>query len=729
MAAVKKSDSKVVSYPGDPEMTPAIVEELGLSVSDQEKLERELGRKPSFSELSIAATLWSERCAYRTARSQVRRLPSSGTHVVHGPGENAGVLDIGDGQVVVVRLESRALTSNPQESAAQAVSSVLGDVLAMGGTPVALLDGLRIEKPDSGRSSKVLREAVAGVSELARSSDLPTIGGFAEIETGVGHDLSLLAIGVARRDAVFQGSASGLGSKIIYVGAETFSSLDGDMQKKLGSALQRVLASGSVEGCEDIDAGGLSAAAVDMAARAGTGVELDLDLVPRTDTDAPPARVLTCESPQRFLVIAKRGREESVLALLTQLGIPSATIGTVTNTQRFVCKATSRADGAVKQMVVADMSIPSLTADAPRNERAPKADTRPARKLDAPNQNDIDVERELVRIVGSAAGGGREWIHKQLAAKRDASLLGPGHADAAVITVSAAEGDTSIPKHLAITLDASTRLMEIDARAGAMLLVAECARNIACTGAEPLGLLDAIVLSEHESSNAAHQLSECIEGLREASIALKVPVVGGHVRIAHEGPKVALAVGMIGQLRSPEDKLGIAFRRQADMIALLGSPGTGNLEGSLWLSSHGGSPGTRPLSIDLGAEVKLQRAVVELARERMLSSAHDVSDGGLGLAVAECCVAGKIGCSIELPTAPDVSALAMLLHEEPSRVIVSFPPEHRERVQQRAENLGVPFVLLGFVGGDTMEIEETLDVPVQVLADCHARALDDLTQR
>jgi phosphoribosylformylglycinamidine synthase len=632
------------------------------------------------------------------------------------------VLDIGDGQTVVLRLEARGLDESPREAAARTAAGVVADVLAMGATPLAVLDGLRLDRPESGRSH-VLRDAVSGISEVTRAMSLPALGGCAEIGPDQPGEVALLSIGTAPRDALSSGRASGLGSKVLYVGAKCFEPMDPAIAPRLAQALQRALASGAVEGCEDIDVGGIAAAALDMAARAQTGIDLDVDLVPSADADASHAQILTYEAPLRFLVVAKRGREDAVLNTFEQAGVPAVTIGVVTNTQRFVCKAIARGEGQGKPSVVADLSVSALTSDAPRNERAPEPSARDASAVDLPHEGSVDLERELLRLLGSAAGGGRDWIQKQLGVKRD----GQGPSDAAFIAIPSGD-DKSPEKHLAVSLDSNSRTMELDARAGAALLVAECARNLACSGAEPMGLLDALLLSAPETGQAAHLLSEAVEGLREASIALKVPVVGGHVRTLPGTPRIAATIGVVGQLRSADDRLSIGFKRQADMIALLGSVGQGNMSGSLWLKSRGAS-GTKPLSIDLGAEVKLQRVVLELARERLLSSAHDVSDGGLGLCVAECCVAGRIGCSIELPSLTSTSRLAMMFHEEPSRVIVSFPPEHRERVQQHAEGLGVPFCLLGFVGGDTMEIEDILDTPVPVLADCHARALDDLTDR
>jgi phosphoribosylformylglycinamidine synthase len=259
------------------------------------------------------------------------------------------------------------------------------------------------------------------------------------------------------------------------------------------------------------------------------------------------------------------------------------------------------------------------------------------------------------------------------------------------------------------------------------MAVAEGARNLVCVGAEPLGLAHGLSFADPDQPHSAWQLSEAVDGVHDASLALKLPVLAGAVSFGSADAPATPTIAVFGVLRDASDRIGIGFGRQADMVALLGAQGRGNISGSEMAGSRGLSTGVSP-TLDLAAEVKLQRAVLELAREKLLSSAHDVSDGGLGVALGECCIAGRIGCSIELPAIAGASTLQALFHEEPSRVLVSFPPEHRAKVQERCNTLGVPFVLLGFVGGDTLEIEDVVDVPVQVLTESHLRALDRLVE-
>ncbi len=747
-ANAKKSDSKVLPVQGDPEVTPAIARELGLAEVEFERLVRELGKKPSHAELCVAACLWSERSAQKSSRVHLKRLPTSGPHVSEGPGENAGALDLGDSASVVIKLELQPIASQaPGEAAARSVSAAVREVLAMGARPVAVLNALRFGGQDAARTRELVRGVVSGLSSYGGRLGIPTVGGDTQIDARVDAETMVgsFAVGVARTDRLVPGRAAGLGNKVVLIGAKTSQqgSADAALTVQLIEACLSLFNSGNVEGAEDIDAGGLAVAAVEMAARAGTGLELDLDAVPRAESGLRAGDVLCAESPERMLIVAKKGREEAVLRACRDLGVEASVVGTVTNTQRFSCKATAGFDPATegaaasgKQALIVDLPIPLLTTDAPRYERTMKAAEPDTSLPELPTGRALDVERELLRLVGSPRAGSREWIYKQLEqGAKTTTLVRPGQGDAAVLRVTIDNGsgndEQTIEKHLAISIDGSIRHTELDPRQGAAMLVAECARNVVCSGAEPLGIVHALSLSDAEDPETMWRVSQLVDGIRDACVALKLPVVGGDVSVSIASPGAAPGrpsatptIAVVGVLRDANERLQLGFSRQADMIALLGAKGTGNLAGSDWLVSRTNKISGTPLQIDLGAEVKLQRALLELARDRMLSSAHDVSDGGLAVCLAESCIAGRIGCSVELPGDAALPALARLFHEEPSRAIVSFKPEQREKVQQRCEALGVPFALLGFVGGDTLEIEEVMDVPVHVLADTHARALE-----
>jgi phosphoribosylformylglycinamidine synthase len=436
-----------------------------------------------------------------------------------------------------------------------------------------------------------------------------------------------------------------------------------------------------------------------------------------------PYEALCAGGAEQMLLVVRKGREENVIKALGQFDIEARIVGRVTNTERLVCKAGS--DGKQASVIV-DLPVSLLTRDAPAYERPLKPAVVDAQLPEVTLKRNEDAESELVRLLGSSNVGSREWLLKKLeqsARSATPSKSGPG--DAAVIAL--VNEDDNSERLFAVSIDGNARCAALDPRQGAAMAVAEGARNLVCVGAEPLGLAHGLSFADPDQPHSAWQLSEAVDGVHDASLALKLPVLAGAVSFGAVDAPGTPTIAVFGVLRDAGDRLGIGFGRQADMVALLGAQGRGNISGSELAGSRGLSTGVSP-TLDLAAEVKLQRAVLELAREKLLSSAHDISDGGLGVALAESCIAGRIGCSIELPAIAGASTLQALFHEEPSRVLVSFPPEHRAKVQDRCNTLGVPFELLGFVGGDTLEIEDVVDVPVQVLTESHVRALDRLVE-
>ncbi|HEY6880967.1 MAG TPA: AIR synthase-related protein, partial [Polyangiales bacterium] len=527
--------------------------------------------------------------------------------------------------------------------------------------------------------------------------------------------VQLIALGVVRTDAAIESRATGLGNTVVCVGTPADQPSDALALKRLTDACLAAFRTGSVEGAHAVAAAGVAGAGLRLAESGSTGLELDLDAI----ASAPPHELLAQSGGQRMLLIVKKGREDSVLELFRGHELDARVLGRVTNTERLVCKASI--DG--KQAVVLDLPVALLTRDAPSYERPAKAVQVDRTAPQITLKRNEDAETELVRLLGSANVGSRDWLLKQLDnGKRDKGPIG----DAVVLRA----GEEGAEKHVVVAVDGNARYLELDPRQGAAMAVAECARNLVCVGAAPVGLAHALTLGESEQPEAMFRLSNAVDGVRDACLALKLPVIASTVTLDESAVHDTPVIAVVGQLRAAEDRIGMGFGRQADNVALLGGQGSGNLAGSEFVAARERELRGEALSLDLGAEVKLQRAVLELARERLLSSAHDVSEGGLGVALAESCIAGRIGCSVELPAASETtggtSVLQQLFNEEPSRVVVSFPPEQRAKVQERCTALGVPFQFLGFVGGDTLEIEDVCDVPVQVLAESHSRALERL---
>jgi phosphoribosylformylglycinamidine (FGAM) synthase-like enzyme len=734
MASPKKPESKVVPFGGDPEVNSALAQSLGLSEAELSRASKELGRAPSFAELTVLASLWSERESQKSARVHTRRLPTSGTHVVRGLDDSAGAVDLGDGYCAVFTLESRDI-GDAATAATFTLGGAIRDVLATGARPIAALDAMRFGAPDAASTSEELKATVTQLAAYNKEAAVPLVGGDLQFDARYEHAvIKALSVGVARTEALLEGRTAGFGNTILCAGSRTGGEdpSDAQVQRRLTEACLEAYRTGAIDGARAVGAAGIAGAAARLASKGETGIELDLDLFPRKIKGLTPAGVLSAASTERMLLVIKKGREDAALEVFRRHELEASIVGRVTNTGRMIIKATPDHDPFVakapegKQVLLGDLPVSLLLQDAPSYERPSKAGevdrTVPTVQL----KRNEDAESELVRLLGSVNVGSREWISKRLEAGSKAAA-GQPRSDAAVVRVAVGEQD-AIEKLLALSVDGNGRYAALDPRQGAAMAVAEAARNVVCTGAEPLGLAHSLTFGDPEQPETVWRISETIDGIREACLALKLPVVSGEIGFGPSNSPVTPFVAIVGQLRDAADRVSIGFGRQADMVALLGHPGRGNLAGSELCASRANGEVKGPaLHLDLAAEVKLQRAVLELARERLLSSAHDVSDGGLGVCLAECCIAGRIGCSVELPAVDAPDTLAALFHEEPSRVIVSFPPEQRSKVQERCDNLGVPFVLLGFVGGDTLEIEDVLDVPVQVLAESHTRALARVT--
>ncbi|HEX5661453.1 MAG TPA: AIR synthase-related protein, partial [Polyangiales bacterium] len=712
MAVAKKQETKVVPFPGDPEVTAESARTLGLSEAELARAHKELGRALTRAELGVLATMWSEPESQKVARAHTRRLPTTGPHVFKGLSDAAGALELGDGFCVVVGL-GRAQIGADLENTAASASDALRDVIALGARPLALLDAVRLGASDDAETAPSLRRFAGSLGEYARSAGVPVVSGDLKFDRRHGAQplVQLIALGVVRQDAAIESRATGLGNTVVCVGTPASDAL---ALKRLTDGCLAAYRSGSVEGAHAVAASGVAGAGLRLAESGSTGLELDLDSIGA----GSPHELLAQSTGQRLLLIVKKGREDSVVELFRGHELEAKVIGRVTNTERLVCKASI--DG--KQAVVLDLPVALLTRDAPSYERPAKAvqidQTAPQITL----KRNEDAETELVRLLGSANVGSRDWLLKKLDGGKSKGPIG----DAVVLRA----GEDGAEKLVVVAVDGNARYLELDPRQGAAMAVAECARNLVCVGAEPVGLAHALTLGESEQPEAMFRLSNAVDGVREACLALKLPVIASSVTLEASAVPNTPVIAVVGHLRAAEDRIGMGFGRQADNIALLGGQGSGNLAGSEFVAAREKELRGAPLALDLAAEVKLQRAVLELAREHLLSSAHDVSEGGLGIALAESCIAGRIGCSVELPKpgesagGPDV--LHQLFNEEPSRVVVSFPPEQRQKVQDRCSALGVPFEFLGFVGGDALEIEEVCDVPVQVLEESHSRALERL---
>ncbi len=768
-----------VGFPDDPVVDDALVSEHKLSFEEYARILEVLGRVPTYPELGVMSVMWSEHCSYKSSRTHLGRLYTEGAHVIQGPGENAGIVDIGDGFAAVFKMESHNHPSyiEPYQGAATGVGGIIRDVFTMGARPIASLNALRFGRPDHPRTQELLRGVVAGIGGYGNCIGVPTVGG--ELFFDAAYDGNILVnaftCGVAPTDGIFYGRASGVGNPVIYVGAKTgrdgihgatmasdeFSEEgpsqrptvqvgDPFMEKLLVEACLEIFAEDILIGIQDMGAAGLTSSSVEMAGRSESGLELDLDKVPRRARGLLPYEMLLSESQERMLLVAKPGKIERVWEICEKWGLDVAIVGEVTDTRRWVIKATPGYDPLADDtcepnpVVVCDLPVDLLTDAAPKYDRPQGEDESLASRLafdPSSLPTPSDWGQELLALVGSPNIGSREWVWRQYDhIVRGGTRVRPG-SDAAVVRVPCERDGKRVDKLLAFASDCPSRICELDPYAGGVMAVAEVCRNIVCSGARPLGLTDCLNYGSPERPHVMRQFSRGVDGIADACRALDVPIVAGNVSFYNETDGRAIlptpTLAGVGLVDSADHVTDAFFRREGDAILLLGDPAAGPLGGSEYLMRH--APGLTgdaqvcgpPPTVDLDAEVALQRLILALIRDDrgLVASAHDVADGGLAVALVECCVAGTklpIGASIRLPT--DEPLATQLFGEAPSRVIVSVSAEHAAVVTALAEQAGVPCCVLGQTTTDRLQIDagkpHAIDLDLADLAEARSRCLD-----
>jgi phosphoribosylformylglycinamidine synthase II len=761
----------------EPVVDVELAREHGLTAEEFDRACASLGRVPGYTELGVFSVMWSEHCSYKSSRAHLSRLPTKGPRVIQGPGENAGVVDIGDGWTAVFKMESHNHPSyiEPYQGAATGVGGILRDVFTMGARPVALMNSLRFGDPEHKKTRGLMTGVVAGIAGYGNAIGVPTVAGDVQFDSAYDGNIlvNAFALGVARKDRLFFGRAAGVGNPILYVGARTgrdgihgatMASAEFDdesearrptvqvgdpfMEKLLLEACLEIFNAGILEGVQDMGAAGLTSSTVEMASRAGTGVELDLDRIPRRAKNLQPYEILLSESQERMVMVARAGMEHRVLEICAKWDLDACVIGRVTDTGRWVVKATPGYDpldggplpAEDAREVFVDIPVSVLTDDAPKYDRPCVDDPRKTERFAFdPTTLPFDAREDLLSLLSSPNVGSRAWVYRQYDhIVRVGTAVRPGAADAAVIRVFCDEsmvGTTVSPreKWLAVKSDCNGRFCELDPRAGAAMAVAECCRNLACVGAEPIGLTDCLNFGSPQRPEIMAQFRDAIDGMREACLALGVPIVSGNVSLYNEtegpdGPRAILPtpmIGAVGLIEKPNDVLTMAFRREGDVIALLGpSADGGALGGGEWVWRKTGEVKGAPPSLHLDAEAKLQKLLLSLARRALVSSAHDCSEGGLAVALAECAIAANLGAQVSVPGG--VAGPGPLFGEAPSRVVVSFLPAQEELVRRAAVELGVPLTILGRTGGDALVIEGGPRWTVYELAVAHAKALESV---
>ncbi len=707
--------------------------ELGLTDSEYEGICARLGREPNALELAVFSLMWSEHCAYKHSKKLLRLLPTEGPHLLMGPGENAGVVDAGDGLAVAFKVESHNHPSavEPFQGAATGVGGILRDIFAVGARPIAVLDSLRFGELDSARSRYLFEGAVKGIGHYGNSIGVPTVGGEVMFEPAYEQNclVNAMCVGLARRDDLIRSAAAGVGNLLVLLGARTgrdgiggasvlasaeLSEEDaskrpsvqiGDPfeESKLVECCLELLERGLLRSLQDLGAAGLSSSSSEMASKGGVGLDIDVSRVPLREGDMEPFEIMISESQERMLCVVEPERLAGVLDLCARWEVRATPIGEVIDTRHLRVF-----DG---DELVGDMPVEALVDDCPLYDLDPIEPEgplypQPRARLAA----DSSAEETLLALLGSPNIASKRYVFEQYD-----SIVGsrttrrPGTADAAVLMLAGDGGSGA----LAVSIDGNGRRVAGDPYTGAVEAVLECARNLACVGAEPLGLTNCLNFGNPEKPHIAWQLTRAVEGLRDACLALGVPVVGGNVSLYNEGGGGPIyptpIVGMVGKLPDPERAPGAGFAEEGHAIALLG-PFAPALDGSE-LEKLRGRLAQRLPALDLGEQAAALQAVREAVRAGTLASAHDVSDGGLAVALAECCIEGGVGARIELSAADEVA----LFGEGPGGVVVSGP---------RAVVEALPAArVIGEVGGDVLEIAGAAAVPVARLREVYEGAI------
>ena len=761
-------------------LTPELIREHGLTPDEFEKIKQLLGgREPTLTELGIFSVMWSEHCSYKSSRVHLKRLPTRSRLVVQGPGENAGIVDIGDGWACAFKIESHNHPSfiEPFQGAATGVGGILRDIFTMGARPVAVMDSLRFgpitdrvearlrpaqpgQRPgstqaDIRKNHSILEGVVSGIASYGNCFGVPNLGGETKFEPSYSGNplVNAFALGLVRRDQIFYAKAAGEGNPVIYVGSKTgrdgihgatmaseeFSEASeakrpnvqvGDpfLEKLLLEACIEAMQTGAIVGIQDMGAAGLTCSTCEMGARGGVGTEIELDLVPQRETGMTPYEIMLSESQERMLLVAQKGREQEVFRVFEKWGLDAVEVGRVTT------------DGKMRVLhhgqVVAEIPNQALTDDAPVYKR-PLERWEPPVEREMPQRIKLaeasDLTSNLKRLLASPNICGKRWIWQQYDSMVQTNTVeGPGSGNAGVIRIKGSQ------RGLAMTLDGNGRWCYLDPRLGAMHAVAEAARNVACAGATPIGGTNCLNFGNPEKPHIMWQFSQVVDGITKACEELEIPITGGNVSFYNEtlgeGIYPTPVLGIVGILEDVHKALRPDFREPGYPIILLRATEPGDAtdaESEFGSSEYAkeilGAVWGYPPELELEKEAALQKALVEMAQIEILSSAHDCSDGGIAVTLAESGFAKGIGMNIDL-TSQGLPPEFVLFGEDASRVVISCDRDKLNQVQQVAVKYGIGAELIGETAPERVEIRLDgrliVSAPVSDLREAYEGALE-----
>jgi len=732
--------------PSSPEtaqaITPSLIQEHGLSADEYQRILKWLGREPTLTELGIFSVMWSEHCSYKSSRVHLKRLPTHSRRVVQGPGENAGIIDIGDGWACAFKIESHNHPSfiEPFQGAATGVGGILRDIFTMGARPVAIMDSLRFGPITGGdgktdqatrhRNHSIVDGVVSGIASYGNCFGVPNLGGETKFESCYSQNplVNAFALGLVRRDEIYYARAAGEGNPVIYVGAKTgrdgihgctmaseeFSEASeekrpnvqvGDpfLEKLLLEACLEAMRTGAVVGIQDMGAAGLTCSTCEMGGRGNVGIEIELDRVPQRETGMTPYEIMLSESQERMLLVAEKGREDEVFRVFEKWGLDAVTVGRVTP------------DGKMRVLqhgrVVAEIPNAALTDDAPLYHRPMERWEPPVEREMPPSirlGETADLTANLKRLLASPNLCSKRWVHEQYDSMVQINTVqGPGR-EAGVIRIKGTK------RGLAMALDGNGRWCWLDPKLGAMHAVTESARKVACTGATPVAATNCLNFGNPEKPQIMWQFAQVIDGMTRACEELEVPITGGNVSFYNEtlgeGIYPTPVVGVVGVIDEVETSVSFEFREPGRAVVLLRGTEPGDAidaEAEFGSSEYAkdilGMVWGFPPALELEKEAALQRCIVELIRQGLAESAHDCSDGGLAVALAESAFPNGVGARVELLSS-GLAAEFLLFGEDSSRILISCASEQVGRIQELAVEYGIAAEVLGETVSEKIEI-------------------------
>lgn len=697
----------------------ALLEEHNLTGEEYQQIVELIGREPNITELGIFSLMWSEHCSYKSSKIHLRKLPVSGENVIQGPGENAGIIDIGDGWAVVFKIESHNHPSfiEPYQGAATGVGGIVRDIFTMGARPIALMDSLRFGPPLLPKNKAIIEGVVSGISGYGNSIGVPTVGGEVYFDECYSQNplVNVFCLGLVRKDKIFLAKAEGVGNPVLYVGSKT--GRDGihgatmasaefgeDLEQKrpnvqvgdpfkeklLLEACLEVMARDLVVGIQDMGAAGLTCSSSEMASNSGTGIEINLDLVPQREEGMTPYEIMLSESQERMLLVAPKDKVEQVQEVFSKWDLDAVVIGHVTAGHRLKVWAGGE--------IVVDIPIESIVKLCPvydRPSRKPKGLKKKLTLEGLPLPEDFNSV--FLKILASPTISDKEWVYRQYdhMVQTNTALL-PG-ADAAVLRLKDSR------KALAISLDGNSRYAHLDPLSGGKIAVAEACRNLSCVGASPIGVTNCLNFGNPEKPEIMWQFCGVVEGIAEACRVFGIPVTGGNVSFYNETGGAAIhptpVLGVVGLIEDLSRGVGPGFKHKGDAVLLLGE-NKNEIGASEYLRCLFGHEGGRPPQIDLDQEKRLQEVCREAIARRLLCSAHDVSEGGLAVCLGECSFMSpsRLGCQIDFDD--DLPQDALFFGETQSRIVITTKNEHLEALFALAKKRNVPVRHVGRTEGD-----------------------------